>query len=408
MGFPRADGCGVVTVAVSGPNAWQKFSNCRATGGMSPTTKLARMMSMKKPQPGDNSLRNPSKKPAGRYTSPEDKWSAVVARDTGADGCFVFAVRTTGIFCRPSCSSRAPLRKNVDFFDAYELARRAGYRACLRCKPESLDPRLAASARIVKACQLLEGAETSLSSEELARQLGLSRYYFQRLFKRQMGVTPQSYRRRILAERAKKELAGAESVTAALHEAGYSSSSRFYDGAARELGMSPRDALSGADGRMVHYATRECSLGQLLIAWTERGVCEVSFGETVSDVKAALLARFPKAAVAQRSAPSWVASILALVERPCSSNVPLDIQGTAFQQRVWNELGRIPVGETRSYSEVARAIGAPAAVRAVARACAENHLAVVIPCHRVVRSDGGLAGYRWGLARKKELLRREQ
>lgn len=363
---------------------------------------------MKKAPPGNDSLRNPSQKPAGRYTSSEDKWSAVVARDAGADGCFVYAVRTTGIFCRPSCSSRAPLRKNVDFFDAHEPARRAGYRACLRCKPESIDPRPAASARIVTACRILESAEASLSSEELARQIGLSRYYFQRLFKQQMGVTPQSYRRRIIAERAKKELAGAKSVTAALYEAGYSSSSRFYDGAARELGMSPRDALSGADGCRVYYVTRECSLGQLLIAWTERGVCEVSFGETASDVKAALLARFPKATAAQRSASNWVDSILALVERPCPSSVPLDIQGTAFQQRVWNELGRIPVGETRTYSEVARAIRAPAAVRAVARACAENHLAVVIPCHRVVRSDGALAGYRWGLARKRELLRREQ
>lgn len=340
------------------------------------------------------------------YASPQERWAAVVGRDAGADGAFLYAVTTTGVFCRPSCASRRPLRRNVEFFDTPEAAARAGYRACRRCVPDGTDPRSDAASRMVRACRMLE-REEGVQTRELARRLGLNAFTLQRLFKKHVGVSPQAYRRRILAERARQELSASASVSAAAYGAGYSSSSRFYEGVGRELGMPPRRAHAGGQGARVRYAVRGCALGTLLVGWTDRGVCDVRFGEGEEQAVRGIRARFPRAALERSDVPGWVDEVVDVVERPRRSELPLDIQGTAFQQRVWEELRRIPVGETRSYAEVAAAIGAPAAVRAVAGACAANRLAILVPCHRVVGAGGRLSGYRWGVARKRELLRRE-
>ena len=341
-----------------------------------------------------------------RYESPEDRWAAVVGRDPGADGTFLYAVSTTGVFCRPSCSSKRPLRKNVVFFETAEAASRAGYRACRRCAPGRPDPRRERASLFVRACRLLE-REEPVRNGELARLLGLNAFTLQRLFKRQVGVTPQAYRRRILAERARTGIPAAASVSAAVYAAGYSSSSRFYEGIGRELGMAPRTARAGARGAHVRYALRRGTLGTVLVAWTDRGVCDVRFGDSEEEVVHGIAARYKQATLSRGDVPAWVDEVVDLVERPRRSEIPLDIQGTAFQERVWEALRRIPPGETRSYAEVAAAIGAKTSVRAVAGACAANRLAVLVPCHRVVRKGGELSGYRWGVERKRELIRRE-
>ncbi|HET6414386.1 MAG TPA: bifunctional DNA-binding transcriptional regulator/O6-methylguanine-DNA methyltransferase Ada [Anaeromyxobacter sp.] len=340
------------------------------------------------------------------YESPEDRWAAVLSRDRGADGAFLYAVGTTGVFCRPSCPSRRPLRKNVVFFETEEAAARAGYRPCRRCAPGRPDPRRERDSLLVRACRLLE-REERLGNRELARCLGLNTFTLERLFKRQMGVTPQAYRRRVLAERARIGIPAAASVSAAAYAAGYSSSSRFYEGIGKELGMAPRQARGGGRGACVRYALRRSSLGTVLIAWTERGVCDVRFGDSEEEVVRGIEARYKEATLSRGEVPAFVREAVELVERPRQSEIPLDIQGTAFQERVWDALRRILPGETRSYAEVAAAIGAENSARAVAGACAANHLAVLIPCHRVVRRGGKLSGYRWGVERKRELLRRE-
>jgi AraC family transcriptional regulator of adaptative response/methylated-DNA-[protein]-cysteine methyltransferase len=343
---------------------------------------------------------------SGSYATDEDRWAAVVQRERGADGRFVYAVRTTGVFCRPACPSRQPLRKNVRFFAQSEEASRAGFRPCLRCRPlESPMDEIASILR--EACRRLE-RDGPAANRDVARAVGLSPFYFQRLFKDRMGVTPRAYRRRVVAERAKEALAsGSGTVARAIYEAGYSASSRFYEGAGRELGMPPRTVRGGGVGEEVRFALRRCSLGVVLIAWTSRGVCEVDFGDSREDTKRALVARFPQATLARTRVPTWVAEVVKAADRPRIANIPLDIQGTAFQQRVWSELRRIPIGETRTYAEIARAIGAPTAARAVAAACASNQLALVVPCHRVIAGNGDIAGYRWGKARKQALLARE-
>lgn len=340
------------------------------------------------------------------YGSDEARWAAVEARQREADGAFVYAVDTTGVFCRPSCPSRLALRRNVRFFATAALAEGAGFRACKRCTPTREDPREPRAARIVRACRLLEdGAVTR--TEAVARAVGLSPFHFQREFKKRVGITPQAYRRRLVAERAKSAVARAPSVTAAIYDAGYASSSRFYEGAGSELGMAPLRARAGALGEHVKYAVRRCALGAVLVAWTNLGVCDVRFGAREREVEAALRDRFPRATLEPAEVPAWVDAVVQAVERPRALDIPVDIEGTAFQERVWRELRRIPVGETRCYAEVAAAIGAPRAHRAVASACAHNTIAVAVPCHRVVRKDGAASGYRWGAARKKALLRRE-
>jgi AraC family transcriptional regulator, regulatory protein of adaptative response / methylated-DNA-[protein]-cysteine methyltransferase len=337
------------------------------------------------------------------YEGEAARWDAVVARDARGDGAFVFAVVTTGIYCRPSCPARQPLRKNVKFFDTTQLAERAGFRACLRCKPTSF----AGHDWLVTACRLLEQDEP-LGNEVIAARVGVSRFHFLHAFKQRVGVTPQAYRRRVRAERAKVLLSGAETVTRAAFESGYGAPSRFYAEAGKELGMAPRAARRGAEGESVAWTTASCSLGTVLVAWTDRGVCEVSLGDDPDDLIAELRERFPRAALAPSDdAPPWVRMVIRACDHPSSCAIPLDIRGTAFQERVWRALREIPAGQTRTYSELARQLGAPRSARAVAAACASNRLAVVIPCHRVIREDQTLAGYRWGLPRKRTLLARE-
>jgi AraC family transcriptional regulator of adaptative response/methylated-DNA-[protein]-cysteine methyltransferase len=263
-----------------------------------------------------------------------------------------------------------------------------------------------ASQAVVEACRLLS-SEERIETRNLAAAIGLSSSYFQRCFKRQLGVTPQQFRRRILAERGRELLGQTPSVTESLYAAGYSSSSRFYEGLGRELGMKPASALAGAPGERIRYAIADCSLGAIVVAWTKRGVCEVGFGDTSTGLASRLAQHFPKARLEPADETNWVRAVIASVEMKSPPEIPLDMRGTAFQERVWQELRNIPIGETRTYSDIAAALGEPSAARAVARACATNKLAFVIPCHRVVRKGGQLAGYRWGIERKRELLARE-
>jgi AraC family transcriptional regulator of adaptative response/methylated-DNA-[protein]-cysteine methyltransferase len=334
-----------------------------------------------------------------------ERWQLVQARARPPDRPFVYAVRTTGVVCRPGCASRLPRRENVEFFATVDAARAAGYRPCRRCRPDAAEP-ADVSRALVEACRLL-AAEEAVQTRQVAAALGWSTGHLQRFFKAHLGVTPQQYRRRVLAERARTGLAEADSVTESVYRAGYSSSSRFYAGVGRELGMRPATAHAGAAGELIHYSVAPCSLGQMLIAWTDRGVCQVDFADSVEALLDRLARRLPGARLERETPGEWATAIVRAVERPEPVELPLDIRGTAFQERVWRMLTTIPQGQTRSYAEVARAIGQPSAARAVAAACAANPLAVVVPCHRVVRADGDSAGYRWGVERKREILRRE-
>ncbi len=335
-----------------------------------------------------------------RWSTEPQRWNAVLARDGAADGAFFFAVKTTGVFCRPSCRSRQPLRKNVEFFDSAAAALRSGYRGCKRCKPEAPahDPHAEA---LVRACRLLEREEAP-STSAIAASVGLSVFHFHRLFKRRLGLTPGAYRRGVLAERARASLAKGARVSDAIYEAGYSSSSRFYEGVGQQLGMTPATAASGAAGEDIEYSFLDSSLGTVLLGWTREGVCHLSFDTDEQSLRR----RFRRANVQRATTSPWSAKVLAALEGG-PVNVPLDVRGTSFQVRVWDALRAIPTGETRSYSQIAKAIGAPGSARAVATACASNSLAVVVPCHRVVREGGAVAGYRWGVARKRALLARE-
>jgi len=320
-----------------------------------------------------------------------------------------YAVRTTGIFCRATCPSRRPRRENVELFEAPEDAVRAGYRPCKRCRP--MDH--AASDRSVKAmidaCRLLSSRDP-VQTRDVAEAVGLSESYFQRAFKKLLGVTPQQYRRRVLAERGREGIASARSVTESVYEAGYASSSRFYEGVGRELGMKPAVAQAGGAGARVQYAMTTCSLGHILIAWTVRGVCEVGFADSAAALLPQLRRHYPNATLEASEQTEWARAVIDAVDTGSAvdtTDIPIDIRGTAFQERVWRVLRAIPAGQTRTYAEVAEALEKPRAARAVARACATNPLAVLVPCHRVVRKDGRPSGYRWGLDRKRDLLRRE-
>ncbi len=267
-------------------------------------------------------------------------------------------------------------------------------------------PKDATVEALVEACRLLS-MEGPMKTREVASIVGLSASYFQRSFKKHLGVTPQQYRRRVLAERGRDALRRSKSVTESIYEAGYTSSSRFYEGVGRELGMKPSIARAGAPRELIEYARGECSLGFLLIAWTHRGVCLVALGDSQVELEQQLAQRFPKATFNEAAQAEWTAEVVRAVELASPVDIPLDIRGTAFQERVWRALREIPRGETRTYSEIANTLGMPSAARAVAGACAANSLAVLVPCHRVVRANGNLGGYRWGVDRKRELLRRE-
>jgi len=342
---------------------------------------------------------------------PDDvRWAAFRTRDGSADGTFVAAVRTTEIYCRPSCPARKPKRENVAFYDTGEDARHAGFRPCRRCRPDESGPDEARTAAVERACRLIESAESPPGLHALARAAGLSPFHFHRVFKSVTGVTPRAYAGARRAERAAANLREGASVTRAAYEAGYGASSRFYAEAPARLGMSPKTYRAGGPGEAIRFAVAGSALGMVLVAATERGVCAILLGEESDALVRDLRDRFPRAALTggEPGFEALVARVVGLVERPGGGvDLPLDIVGTAFQQRVWGALRAIPPGTTASYAEVARAVGQPGAVRAVARACGANALAVAIPCHRVVRSDGALSGYRWGVARKRSLLARE-
>ncbi|MEM9189531.1 MAG: bifunctional DNA-binding transcriptional regulator/O6-methylguanine-DNA methyltransferase Ada [Myxococcota bacterium] len=341
-------------------------------------------------------------------THDDDRWTAVRERDRRFEGAFVYAVRTTGVFCRVGCASRMPLRKNVEFFDGPTEALDAGYRPCKKCRPTEETPR---SKMLRRACTLLL-EEPRPKTRDIAGTLEVSESYLHRAFKAELGVTPQQYRRQVLRERGRTELATADSVTEAVYRAGYTSSSRFYEDLGPTLGMPADTARRGGQGETIHYSVLRSSLGQMLIAWTAEGVCEVSLGADSKALLKRLEKRLPQAALVETPSNEWARTLIAALDGSAPDNalsdIPLDIRGTAFQARVWTALRSIPAGETRSYSELAATIGAPNAVRAVASACAQNSLAILVPCHRIVRKDGSLSGYRWGVERKKALLEREQ
>lgn len=334
----------------------------------------------------------------------EQAWAAVMARDAAAEGELVYAVTTTGVFCRPTCPSRRPARGNVVFFPDAAAAARAGYRACRRCRPEERH----ADAALVEAVSASLQRERRATLGELARMTGKSPFTVERTFQRVLGVTPAQYQRQRKAATFRRELAaGAGRVTDAIYEAGYSGPGRAYENG--QLGMAPGTYRRGGRDMRIGYAVGDSALGKVLIAATERGVCSVILGDRERAVVRELKAQFPAAAVgAEARLGSYLKQVLSqFTEHPAALDLPLDLRATAFQMRVWEALRRIPRGETRSYGEVAAGLGQPKAVRAVARACATNPVAVVVPCHRVIGKDGKATGYRWGVARKEKLLRME-
>ncbi len=342
------------------------------------------------------------------------RWAAITARDAAADGGFVYSVRTTGVFCRPSCPSRAARRSNVAFHADAAAARAAGFRPCLRCRPEGGAPAERRAALVARACRAidaaLEDAEDAPDLDALARDAGLSRFHFHRLFKAEVGVTPKSYAAARRATRTAAALGQAATVTEAVYEGGFGSSGRFYAAAPARLGMTPSARRRGGTGETIRFAVGQCSLGAILVAATEKGIAAITLGDDPDALVGDLQDRFPAAELvgADRAFEATVAAVVGFVEAPRTGlDLPLDIRGTAFQERVWQVLRSIPPGLTLSYAAVAERLGAPKAVRAVAGACAANAIAVAIPCHRVVRTGGDLSGYRWGVARKRALLARE-
>ncbi|GLK91895.1 bifunctional DNA-binding transcriptional regulator/O6-methylguanine-DNA methyltransferase Ada [Pseudomonas turukhanskensis] len=352
----------------------------------------------------------PGKQARAAQTLNDPRWPLVQARDKTADGQFVYSVKTTGVYCRPSCSARQALPENVQFHSTCQAAEQAGFRPCLRCKPDQQS--LAQQQRVLveQACRLIAAAQTPPSLDELAAQIGLSPYHFHRLFKSITGVTPKGYANAQRAARVRNHLQQGETVTDALYDAGFNSSGRFYTVADTLLGMTPKTYKDGGTNVQIRYAIGRCSLGDLLVAQSDRGICAILFGESVEALNDDLQRRFPRATLVPGDAAftQTLDEVIAFVEAPAKGlDLPLDIRGTVFQQRVWQALQAITPGKTASYREVAERIGMPSAVRAVAGACAANALAVAVPCHRVVRSDGALSGYRWGVERKRVLLEKE-
>ncbi len=336
-------------------------------------------------------------------------WNAVAGKDARFDGAFVFGVKTTGIFCRPSCSARRPKRENVQFFGEAGEAEACGFRACLRCKPteaKEADPMIA---KVVAACrELADYPEATLT--ELAATAEMSPYHFQRKFKEIIGISPKKYAEAIKMEKFRDEVRAGSDVTTAMYEAGFGSSRGLYEKAAEGLGMTPSTYKKGGAGMKINYTVTDCELGKLLVARTKRGICSVTFGDSAEELARGLAEEFPNADIAEgaEDLKNAVASILKYLEgKQRRLILPLDLQATAFQMQVWDFLRKIPYGETRSYAEVAEALGDRKKVRAVAQACARNRVAMVIPCHRVVASDGKLSGYRWGVERKRRLLEKE-
>ena len=344
-------------------------------------------------------------------TEHDELWEAVLARNTSFDGKFVFAVSSTHIYCRPSCPSRRPRRERVSFFELPETAEQAGFRACFRCHPRdatATDPHIEI---VRRACQLIAESEEAINLSSLSEQLGISSFHLQRTFKRIVGVSPRQFAEACRTTKFKENIRGGQPVTTAMYDAGYGSSSRLYERAAAELGMTPATYSRNGRGAVITYALASCDLGYLLVAATEKGICAVRLGSLETELESALRDEFSAAHIQRDDGKlkRWVSEILEhLAGKRPALDLPLDVQATAFQRLVWEALRAIPFGSTSSYGDVAKAIKRPSAVRAVARACATNPAALVIPCHRVIREDQSLGGYRWGLERKKGLLERER
>ena len=355
-------------------------------------------------------MKTPEKQAARAATLADPRWLAVQARDAHADGSFFYSVRSTGVYCRPSCAARPARPENVAFHATAAEAERAGFRPCKRCRPDQPSLAQQQAAIVTAACRLIEQAETAPMLEQLAQPSGLSPFHFHRVFKAVTGVTPKQYATAHRSRRVRSGLRRGHTVTAAIFDAGYNASSRFYETADQVLGMTPSSYRTGGADSEIRFAIGECSLGAILVAQSARGVCAILLGDDPDALARELQDRFPRARLigGDRDYERLVAQVVGFVEAPALGlDLPLDVRGTAFQQRVWQALREIPVGSTASYSEIARRIGAPKASRAVAQACAGNMLAVAIPCHRVVRNDGDLSGYRWGVPRKRALLERE-
>ena len=342
----------------------------------------------------------------------EKRWQAVVARDSRFDGSFVFAVSSTRIYCRPSCPSRRPQRDRVSFFPLPEAAEQAGFRACRRCRPQEAqasDPQVEMAQRV---CRYIEAQdENTITLAALSEQVGFSAFHLQRVFKSVMGITPRQYADARRIGKFKVRVREGESVAGAMYDAGFGSSSRLYEHAPSELGMTPATYGRGGRGAIINYTITRSPLGRLLVAATERGICAVKLGDSDEALQSDLRKEYPEAEI-NRMDTELQSSVERLLDYLAGKqphlDLPLDIQATAFQRQVWEKLRAIPYGKTRSYGEVAKAMGQPKAVRAVARACASNPVALVIPCHRVIREDQSLGGYRWGLDRKKKLLEKER
>lgn len=340
----------------------------------------------------------------------DPRWARVVARDRSADETFWYSVATTGVYCRPSCPSRTANPRNVHFHGSTAAAEAAGFRPCRRCKPDQPSSDVRNAATVARICRLIEHAEQAPPLAELAEAAGLSPGHLHRMFRAVTGVTPKDYAAAYRAGKVRDRLGRSGTVTEALYDAGFNSNGRFYEKAGEMLGMTPTDYRAGGANAAIRFAVGECSLGSILVARSEKGVCAILIGDDPEALVYDLQDRFPRARLIGGDAEfeTLVAQVVGFVEAPgIGLDLPLDVRGTAFQQRVWAALRDIPAGTTVSYSDIARTIGAPKAVRAVAGACAANGLAVAIPCHRVVRTDGGLSGYRWGIERKRTLIGRE-
>lgn len=343
-------------------------------------------------------------------TALDPRWQQVLARDPQADGKFFYSVKTTGIYCRPTCGARTPLPENVAFHATARDAEHAGFRPCKRCKPDQQVLSAVHAEKIAQACSLIEHAEVSPTLTQLAAHAGLSTYHFHRLFKSITGLTPKAYASAHKARTVREKLGTTTTVTDAIYAAGYTSSSRFYETSNETLGMKPAQFVKGGANTDIRFALAEFSLGSILVASSEKGICAISIGDDPQSLLNELQDRFPHATLTGGDAEFelLVAQVIGFIETPkLGLDLPLDIQGTAFQQRVWQALRQIPAGRTVTYTELARLIGMPRAIRAVASACAANTLAVAIPCHRVVRLDGSLSGYRWGVEIKRSLLDNE-
>ena len=345
------------------------------------------------------------------YETDDERWAAVQARDAAADGHFVYAVRTTGVYCQPSSSARLPKRENVAFFDSPEAAQAAGFRPSRRAHGDQSSVAAERATLVARACRLIEASETPPQLDDLAAEVGMSPFHFHRLFKAETGLTPKAYSSAYRARKLREELSSPDaSITDAIYGAGFNSNSRFYEAADDLLGMRARDYRAGGAGAVIRFAVGQCSLGAILVAQSQRGICAILLGDDPDRLVRDLQDQFPKAEIIGRDGEfeQLIAQVVGFIEAPSMGlHLPLDVQGTAFQERVWRALREIPPGTTVSYADIAARIGSPKAVRAVAQACATNHIAVAIPCHRVVRRDGDISGYRWGVDRKRELLRRE-